>query len=89
MGSVHRDLSSVRLCVRKFERAAFKPFLQNRPSGAIEVQNFHQVPTSAEEYVEMAIEGVEIQATNGACDRVERAAHIDGLNREKYPNRWR
>jgi hypothetical protein len=57
------------------------------PARAIEPKRLGEPTSLVEEQVQVSVDGVETDAAHGTGDGVERAAHVERLDRHEHPHR--
>ena len=87
--AVDGDLRRVAREGGKLETAGLETFREDTPARAIEPERFRDPSSLVEKEVEMAVDGIEPEAPDGAGEGVERAAHVERGDRDEHAYRRR
>ncbi|MFT3768501.1 MAG: hypothetical protein QM820_23895 [Minicystis sp.] len=74
---------------RELKTPSLETLCKYAPARAVEPDRFGDAPPLVEEEVEVPVDGIEVEATYGASQRVERSAHVDGLDGDEDTDRGR
>ena len=74
---------------RKLEAPSLEAFREYAPARAVEPQGLRDPPALVEKQVEVAVDGIEPEVPHGACECVERTAHVERRDRHEHAHRRR
>jgi hypothetical protein len=60
---------------------------EHAPAGAVEPKRLGDPPALVEEEVEVAVDRIEPEPPDGTSESVERAAHVEGFDRDEHAHR--